>query len=220
MPHVVYMITFHRDLLPNKYIGSKSNAIVVEGKIRKNKKGDEYTGSSNCKLFQEAKTSCKYSLQILGEFDDYEDGLWAEHYSHIRYDVVASPEYFNKSIARVNNYANPEYTTYKHVATGKVARLPRNHHRVLSGEWVGVTKGHKLTEEHRKRIGDGERGERNGFYGKKHTEETKRISGKKIGDAHRGKPKSTEQRRKMAETRRAWWVARKADQARRETEGL
>lgn len=219
MKHVVYLITFHRDKLPNKYIGSKSNAMIVDGKIMKNRR-EAYVGSSNCKLFLEAKDACSYTLEILGSFDNYDEALEAEHNMHVLYDVVASPIFFNKSIARVNNYANPNYATYRHVETGKVARLPREHQGVLNGEWVGVTKGRRLTEEHRRNIGNGERGEKNGFYGRTHTEETKRKSGKKIGDAHRGKPKSTEHRRAMSEAAKRLWAARKADKARRQAEGV
>lgn len=219
MKHVVYLVTFHREQLPNKYIGSKSNAMIVDGKIMKNRR-EAYVGSSNCKLFLEAKDTCSYTLEILGSFDDYDEALEAEHNIHVLYDVVASPIFFNKSIARVNNYTNPNYATYRHVETGKTARLPRNHPRVLDGEWVGVTKGHRLTEEHRRNIGNGGRGEKNSFYGRTHTEETKRKSGKKIGDAHRGKTKSTEHRRAMSEAAKRLWAARKADKACRQAEGV
>lgn len=219
MSHVVYMVTFHRDQLPNKYVGSKSNAKIVDGMIMKNRR-EVYVGSSNCKLFLEAKETCQFTVEILGAFDEYEDALEAEHNTHVRYDVVASPEFFNKSIARVNNYTDPAYATYRHLGTGKVARLPRNHPKVLNGEWVGITKGRVLTEEHRRNIGNGERGEKNGFYGRRHTEETKRKSGKKIGDAHRGKPKSTEHRRAMSEAAKRLWATRKAGDTSRQAEGL
>lgn len=219
MSHVVYMVTFHRSQLPNKYIGSKSNAKIIDGKIMKNRR-EVYVGSSSCKLFLEAKETCQFTVEILGVFDEYEDALEAEHNAHVRYDVVAAPEYFNKSIAKVNNYTNPNYATYRHVETGKVARLPRQHPRVLNGEWVGVTKGHRLTEKHRRNIGNSERGEKNGFYGRRHTEESKRKSGKKIGDAHRGKPKSAEHRRAMSEAAKRLWATRKENKARGQKEGI
>ena len=40
-------------------------------------------------------------------------------------------------------------------------------------------KGHKHTEETKQRIGDSVRGEKNGFYGKHHTEETRKVMSKK-----------------------------------------
>lgn len=204
--HIVYLIKLNRTTLPNKYIGSKSNATVVENKIL-DKNGNIYTGSSTDSTFKELVKHCDYSVQILASFDNYDDALNAEKLIQENYDVVASPEYFNKAIATISNYTNPNYATYKHVLYGKVARLPRNHPKVLNGEWVGVSKGTILTEEERKKRG--RPGELNPFYGKKHSEETKKLSGTKIGNAHRGKPKTEEQRRKMAETRRLWWIENK-----------
>ncbi len=218
MKHIVYLIKINREKFPNKYIGSKANCSVVDGKIV-DQRGKQYKGSATDKEYRSLMEYCDdYSVQILGEFDTYKKALEAEKLAHIANDVVASPEFFNKSIATISNYSNPDYATFKHSVTGKVCRLPRNHPKVLSKEWVGVTKGRSLTEDEKKRRGRS--GEQNGFFGKKHTEETKRNSGKKIGDKHRGKQKTDEQRRKMAEARRLWWVARKADNSSREKESV
>ena len=217
MKHIVYLIKVHREELPNRYIGSKSNCIVENGKILTNRK-KEYVGSAMDATYKEIVSTFGYTLQVLGEFQTYYDALEAERDLHIKHDVVASCEYFNKSVATISNYADPDYATYKHVGTGKIARLKRNHPLVLSGDWVGVTKGITLSEEDRKKRGRS--GNENGFYGRKHTDETKQISGKKIGDAHRGKPKTAEQRAKMAETRRMWWANRKAGDSGGKEEGV
>ena len=216
--HIVYLIKLNRDTLPNKYIGSKSNCIVENSRIICHN-GKIYTGSSRDKEYQNIMKYCDdYTVQVLASFDDYESALNAEMQIHIKYDVVASPEYFNKSIAKISNFTNPDCATYKHSLTGKIARLPRNHPKVLSGEWVGVSKGVIFTEEERKKRG--KKGELNSFHGKTHTEKTKALIGKKIGDIHRGKSKSVEQRRKMAETRRLWWIARKASNTSRKKESI
>ncbi|UGO54655.1 putative homing endonuclease [Cronobacter phage vB_CsaD_Banach] len=57
------------------------------------------------------------------------------------------------------------------------------------------TLGHTLSQSHRKKIGDGVRGERNGNYGKTFSEEHKR----KIAESRRGKPHDEESRKRMIE---------------------
>lgn len=215
--HIVYLIKVNREKLPNKYIGSKSNCYLCEGKIY-DQRNKEYFGSSKDKEYKKIVECCDYTVQVLATFDEYTECLAAERDAQIKNDVVASPEYFNKSIATFNTYTNPDYATYKHVLTGKTARLPRNHDKVLSGEWVGTTKGTKYTLEERQKRGRS--GEKNSFFCKKHSEETKRNIGKKIGDAHRGKPKSNEQRRKMAEARKLWWAKRKENNKSRQEESI
>ena len=216
--HIVYLIKINKPSFPNMYIGSKSNCSFFDGKIYCSK-GKIYTGSSKDKQYQEIMKWCTdYTVQVLASFETYKEALEAEKNIHIKYDVVASPQYYNKAIATISNYTNPDYATYKHSITGKVARLPRDHPKVISKEWVGVSSGVILTEEERKCRGRS--GQQNGFYGRTHTEETKKKSGKKIGDAHRGKPKTDEQRRKMAEARRMYWASRKASNTSRKEESL
>lgn len=212
--HIVYLIKVKRDSVPNKYIGSKSNAEVIDGKIYGSR--GLYTGSSKDKVFKSLLEYCDYEIQVLASFDDYQECLRREKELHLKYDVVASPEFFNKAIATINTYSDPSYATYRHDC-GKIARLPRNHPKVLSGEWYGVTKGVRLSEDHPFRNNSGKN---NPFYGRKHTDETKRISGKKIGDAHRGKPKNAEQRRKMSEARKKYWDARKKSYVSRKEESI
>jgi hypothetical protein len=216
--HIVYLIKINKTALPNKYIGSKSNCQIINNRIYCNR-NKIYIGSSKDKQYLELMKWCEdYTVQVLATFETYNDALIAEKTIQIKYDVVASPEYYNKSIATISNYTNPDCATYKHAVTNKTARLPRNHPKVISKEWVGVTSGTVLTTEERK--SRGRSGEQNGFYGRTHTEETKQTAGKKIGDAHRGKPKPKEQRRKMAEARTLYWIARKEREASRQKESI
>lgn len=202
--HIVYLIKFKRSQFPNKYIGSKSNCTVAENHII-DQHGKVYAGSSKDIEFRSLVNSgFEYELQVLGKFETYKDALQAEHDIHVTLDIVANTEYFNKAIAAISTYTDPDYATYKHLQTGKIARLPRIHPKVLSREWVGVSTGTILTEEERKKRGRA--GKLNPFYGKKHTNESKRKSGQKIGDAHRGKSKSAEHRRKMAEAAKLRWA--------------
>lgn len=170
--HIVYLFKFKREQLPNLYIGSKSNCSIVNGKII-DKRGNIYQGSCKSDLYLSALSDCKYDVFILGKFDVYDNALLMERDSHIVNDVVASPNYFNRSIATINSYTNPEYATYKNLLSEKIARLPRLHPEVLNGNWVGVTKGVIFTEE--ERLSRGRSEEENGFYNKHHTEETLTI---------------------------------------------
>lgn len=215
--HIVYLIHLNRDQFPNKYIGSKSNCRVESGKII-GLDGREYVGSVKDSTYRELVHHTGYTLYILGTFKNYDQALIAERDAHIANDVVASPEFFNKSIATINNYTNPDYASFKHVTTGKRARLPRNHPKVLAGEWVGVTKGTILTEEHRKKLGLP--GKLNPFYGKTHSIEQRKIFSETAKRTFKGKPKSNEQRRKMSEARKLWWANHHKNQESRKEKGV
>ena len=179
--NIVYLIKIDRNRFPNRYIGSKSNCIIRNNKIY-DSRNNEYFGSSCDPEYKNIVEYCDYEIEILESFDSYEKCLEKEKELHIFYGVVASPEYFNKSIATISNYLDSNYATYKNLETGKIARLPRDHPRVLNNEWVGVTKGRKLSEEHKASISNNISGEKNPFYGKKHSKKTKKlISNKNLG---------------------------------------
>lgn len=174
--HIVYLLEVFTDSVCTKYIGSKSNAQIIDEDVISD--GQKYmTSTTSEELKTLLSSGVKYKFSLLGEFSSYEETLRFERELHIKYDVVASPEYFNKSIATVNNYTDPSFATYKHTVTGKIVRLKRDHPMVLSGEYVGVQKGVKLSEEEKKKRGRS--GEKNGFYGKTHTEENKRKTGER-----------------------------------------
>jgi hypothetical protein len=174
--HIVYLLKFQRDQLPNLYIGSKSNCSIIDGKIY-DKLNKIYSGSCESKIFIETRETTDYTVDVLGEFDSYDDALLYEKDEHIRHDVVASLHYFNRSIATFSTFTNPDYAAYKNVETGKVVRLPRDHPEVLNGTWVGVTKGLVLTEE--ERLKRGRSGSENGFFGKTHSDETLKVISEK-----------------------------------------
>ena len=60
-------------------------------------------------------------------------------------------------------------------------------------------KGYKLTEEHKKKISLGLKGENHPFYGKHRSKATKR----KISEAKKGRKHSEETKRKMRESHKA-----------------
>lgn len=182
MTHLVYLLEFDREKLPNKYVGSKSNA-TFDGEKIIGKRG-VYYGSSRDPEMSALLQETNPRVHILGEFSSYQEALEFERSEHIRLDVVANAEFFNKIVANESNYANPEYATYRHSTTGKRVRLRRDHPLVLDGTYVGVTKGAVLSEEQRRKRGRS--GEDNYFFGRSHDEATKALlSTKKLarGDA-------------------------------------
>lgn len=212
MKNVVYLITFLNRKIkkeyPFRYIGSKSNAILKNKKIfsRNNK---EYRSSSKHKEFLKAINSEKYNVKILYIGKNYHDILKKEKEYHLKFNVVKNEKFFNLAIAMENTFSNPEYGTYKHIDTGNVVRLKRNDEDVINGIYVGVSKGCK--NNHKKPMNN--YGKNNPFYGKKHSEETKKkislgiknsftdIHKKKIGERSKklftGIPKTEEHKKKI-----------------------
>jgi hypothetical protein len=200
--NIVYKLILNKRMAKNEmpyfYIGSKSNCCVVEGKII-DKFGKEYYGSSSWDDYKDIVDDDDVSVIILEEVDgDYDSLLLCEREQQIKNDVVASPEYFNKSFCQVNTYSNPNYATYKHIKTNKIVRLPRDHPSVLCGDYVGVTYGYKQSEEIKKKKSIAMSGDKNPFYGKKHTPETMEI----IKNKNIGKKLSKETCQKMSEKRK------------------
>ena len=80
---------------------------------------------------------------------------------------------------------------------------------------VNTLMGHSVSEESRRKMSESairqnRTGKNSPWYGKHHSEESK----KKMSESHKGKlkgvPKSPEQRRKMSEARKEYWIRRKA----------
>jgi len=183
---IIYKITFtnrlQNKIKPYYYIGSKTNCSIKEDIIL-DSNNKEYWGSSTWEDYLTIVANDKCIMEVLYSSDtaNSKQILTIERDIQIQLDVVASSEYFNKSLATTNNYCDNEYATYKHTETGKTVRLKRDHPLVLSKEYVGVTKGRIIPEDERgKRARSGEE---NGFYGRTHTDDTKKA----ISLAHTGK---------------------------------
>ena len=183
--HIVYIVTFpirkYNNILPYYYVGSKSNCKVTDKKIYL-KSSKEYWGSSSWEGYNDIVSSDNCFVEVLAVSEIYQEILEEERKIHIELDVVTSPEYFNKSIATTNNFTNPDFATYKHILHGKIVRLERTHPMVLSGEYVGVTSGNKLSDDTKLKMSISNSGKKNGFFEKRHTDETKHRIGLKNKD--------------------------------------
>jgi len=146
--HVVYKITFDNRLKENKkpyyYIGSKSNCVLEDGvlygvRLNRNKSRNikiPYWGSCKNTLYLECLKNEKKHIEIIETFETHSDCLNAERMIHIENDVVASPEYFNKIIAMNSPFLLFDHASYKNIETNKIAKLPKDHPEVLTGNWV------------------------------------------------------------------------------------
>lgn len=194
---IVYCIVFtdrlKHGIFPNSYVGSKSNCYLKDNKIY-NIKNKEYWGSAKDKEYKKLiKSGEKRTVVILFETDNYRDMIDKEKEIHIKLDVVGDPKYFNKSIANtISNYSNPNFATYKHISSGKIARLERDNPRVISGEWVGVTKNIPAKETTKQKLKNWHKENENPFKGKTHTEITKAKISKKANNRYSNNPKLRE----------------------------
>lgn len=197
MTNYVYKIIFNKRIEDNTppfyYIGCKSNANFINGQIL-DSRNKPYYGSSSWTNYSELVKNGDCSVEILGEFDIYTDALNYEREIQIELNVVENYRYFNKSISMSNNFTDPNFATYKHVETGKCERLEKNCEAVLNGTYVGVSLGTKMTPEQLIRHSEACAGEKNGFYGKTHTEETRKIIGEKTKAWFKENPKTEEQK--------------------------
>lgn len=222
--HIVYIIEFSGRVVNNQYpcyyIGSKSNCHFSEGRII-DSNGKPYYGSSTSLEYNSLIFKEQINISILFETDNYEECLSMERRFQQKYDVVADIRFFNKAIATINTYSNPEYATYKHVDyTNHVRRLPINHPLVLAGIWVGVTKGRVKSPEERKL--HGRSGSLNAFYGKTHSIQTlennkkifkewvennpeyRTLMAESASKRFKGKSKTKEQKDKMSESSKGY----------------
>lgn len=201
--NIVYKITFldrkENNEPPYYYIGSKSNCVFVDGQILDNK-NRPYFGSSRYKNYKNIVSSSRLLIEVLKTFDNYDDAVLYEYQLQKDNDVVKSIEFFNLSMASPNsNYTKPGYGSYKHKDDyNKRIRLPIDDPLVLDGTYVGITKGHKLSNETKEKISKGSTGENNAFFNRKHSEETKN----KISNANTGRAFSEESRKKMSNSRK------------------
>lgn len=197
--NIAYKITFTNrlklNIKPYYYIGSKSNCTIKYGIIY-DKDNKPYYGSSHYKDYINIVENDNCIIEVLYECDTYNEALLFERDIQIKEDVVANTEYFNLSIATVNNFSDPLYATYKHIIENKVVRLKTDHPLVLDGTYVGVTKGAILNEY--ERLSRGRSGEENCFYGRTHSEETK----SKISASNTGNVMSDEAKLKMSNSRK------------------
>lgn len=196
--NIVYKFTFtkrkEKHELSFCYIGSKSKCYIKDNKIY-DSNHKIYKTSSTVDLVKTLIDEGDYELEILFESDTYDDIINKENKFQIEADVVHNDEYFNLSYACKNIFTSPDYVTVK---TDNIdipyKRISKNHFE--SGDYCGTTSGMKwyhnpidnknyvlendseLITDLNLKIGRSEEqtlyGKDNPFYGKKHSDESKK----------------------------------------------
>jgi hypothetical protein len=188
--NIVYLITFLKRKLelnfPYYYLGIKHECSLENNKIL-DKYGKSYYGSSKYKSYKSIvkENLNDLKIEILFSSDNKEECAKQEQLLQLHYNVVLSPEYFNQSISNGNNkFFDPTLISVKNILSNKICRLPKDHPEVISGLWIGVSKGKKwynngIISKTFDKCPEGwipgrlidMRGEKNNFYGKKHKKE-------------------------------------------------
>ena len=131
-------------------------------------------------------------------------------------DVLGRETLCNLSDGGTGNYAHEvsEETREKLRIANTGKKLTEDHKAKIN------PLGRKHSEETKKKIGEGNKGktcmtgESNPFFGKTHTEESRRKMSVSLMGKGKGRPKSEETRKRMSEGRKAYWAAvRKAKSA-------
>lgn len=131
-------------------------------------KGKVYCGSAkDCRKLKQSD----HKVYILSEHSEYSECLKMEQRIHVTNKVVSDIRFFNRGIACVNNYHNPDYGTFKHISGLKYARLRLNDPDVNWSDWVGTTKGVVYSEERKKK--SSMKKEKHPLWGSTMSEETK-----------------------------------------------
>lgn len=130
---------------------------------------------------KKVKCYCKDDISLIENYDKAINDNLQTWQCHHRRETI----YSKSDLIEIGEY-------YNRPAIELIFLTPKEH---ISLHHKGKT--FKLSEETKRKISESVKGEKNGFYGKKHSEETK----KKMSESHKGKnrkPKSEEHKRKIS----------------------
>ena len=188
--NIVYKMTFlsrlENNTPPFYYIGMKTNCSFKDNIILgKNEK--PYWSSSGSSKFMDCLKLEFPLVEILFESENQDDVCKKERELLCEVDARHNPNYFNMTNGTVDpTFHSSDYASYRHKDNMDVyKRLKRNDPLVLSGEFVGTTKGIKG----KWKIDSNAFGEKNSFYGKTHSDETKKYLSYLASQQHLSKTK-------------------------------
>lgn len=219
MTNYVYKLTFFdRKILNQKpffYIGYKTNATYRNGLLYDKHNKPYYSSSKSKILLDEVKNNpAGIIVDILYQSEDPSECQNKEREFQLENDVILNPDYFNMAITPINVFNLPNYGSYKHRDyPDKKVRLPRDHELVLSGIYVGITKGMKIDKSSIRGIGnfkdingniircriDDPRVQSGDLVGITKGRELTKKERDSMSLARRGKPKSEDHKRKIGE---------------------
>ena len=167
--HYVYCIT--NVILDKHYIGIRSCNINPVDDL-----GKKYFSSSTDKSFiEDQKTNIhNYAYEVIKIFKSRDDALLEEIRLHNLYDVGKNNNFYNKSKQTSVGFDTSGCVIVKDIYENRFV-VPIDDERIKTGEFVYQMIGHKFSEETKKNMSIAQTGEKNGFYGKTHSDETKEI---------------------------------------------
>lgn len=165
----VYRITNKE--LNKHYIGTRSSNIEPHLDL-----GIKYFSSSKDKEFKQDQklNKEKYIYYIINIFQTRKEAVNLEIYLHNKYDVGVNELFYNRSKQTSNKW---DTTGIKHTieAKNKISKSKKG--IKMSEEFskkISIARtGLKISDEGRKKLSIAFSGEKNGMYGKKHSDETK-----------------------------------------------
>ena len=92
------------------------------------------------------------------------------------------------------------FTVHDLIDSGLYWNVPASHLIFLTREQHNKLHNANRTEDAKRKLADSNKGEKNGFYGKHHSEETKRLIGEKSKGRNIGRRHSEEEKRKISES--------------------
>lgn len=201
--NVTYKLIFknriENKIPPYYYIGSKSKCTIIENIIY-DKNNKPYWSSSKNELFIQALKEEIPKVEILFTSENYQDAYSKEVELLNLNKVRTNIEFFN--ILQPNleqfKFVSGDYISVRHIEFPYIKkRILKNSDEFFSGDWVGITKGltafrdketkqilmldakdFRRKDERYEFVSPKLYGDKNGFYGKHHSEETKEILSK------------------------------------------
>lgn len=162
--YCVYLTVYFGNKLPRRYIGSTKVERIHQG----------YNGSIKSKKYKSTylEEQCEnkhlFKTRILSYHSSHEEAIAEELRLHIKYNVVKSDKYMNMSLASQSGCFGRDLSGINHPMYGK--KQTEDVKKRISKKLKQKYENHELTSPFSFLDFSGEK---NGFYGKIHSEETK-----------------------------------------------
>lgn len=199
--YCTYITHYTGNKLPKWYIGSSTEERIKNG----------YNGSvvsvkwKDLYRSEQKENKHLFKTRILSYYDTVQESQAEELRLQKMHNVVKNNNYFNEAYASVNGCFGRD-------VSGKLNPM--------------YNLGRTLSETHKKNIGNSVSGEKNGMYGKTHTDEVRRKLSvinsrpleerlskenadkvrRAVSEAQLGKPKSEEHKKKLSEASKKRWA--------------
>lgn len=169
--YVVYLTHYKGNLLPPYYIGSTTENKILNGKYFGSVKSKKWGNN----FYSELKNNKElFKVEILSYHNSRKEALEEELKQQIINDVVISKDYFNESFAKVDGYFGHDMSGKNHPQYGK--KMSDEIKEKISKKRLG----YKFSEKAKNKMSESKIGNRNSFFGKKHSEETKKKNSEKM----------------------------------------